>query len=62
MVGTASWIKYKYTFVGEMGVVVAHRSERRTFNRGGLGSNPPVAVSKLGQFRSPHFASVYPAA
>ena len=28
--------------------------ERRTVNRGDSGSIPPTAVSKLGQFRSPH--------
>ena len=28
--------------------------ERRTVNRGGGGSIPPTAVSKLRQFRSPH--------
>ena len=28
--------------------------ERRTVSRGDGGSNPPAAVSKLRQFRSPH--------
>ena len=28
--------------------------ERRTVSRGDGGSNPPAAVSKLWQFRSPH--------
>ena len=28
--------------------------ERRTVNRGDGGSNPPIAVSKLRQFHSPH--------
>ena len=28
--------------------------ERRTINRGDGGSTPPVAVSKLRKFRSPH--------
>ena len=28
--------------------------ERRTVNRGDGGSIPPAAISKLGQFRSPH--------
>ena len=40
-----------YTFrEGSGGCVV----ERRTVNRGDGGSIPPTAVSKLGQFRSPH--------
>ena len=30
--------------------------ECRTVSRGEQGSDPPAAVSKLGQFRSPHFA------
>ena len=29
------------------------------FGRGNLGSKPHVAVSKLGQFRSPHFVHVF---
>ena len=33
--------------------------ERRTFGRGDRGSKPPAAVSKPGQFRSPHFARVF---
>ena len=33
--------------------------ERRTVNRGDGGSNPPTAVSKLRQFRSPHIACVF---
>ena len=33
--------------------------ERRTVNRGDGGSILPTAVSKLGQFRSPHFACVF---
>ena len=28
--------------------------ERRTVNRGDGGSNPPIAILKLRQFRSPH--------
>ena len=33
--------------------------ERRTVNRGDGGSNPPTAVLKLRQFRSPHIACVF---
>ena len=31
-----------------------HMVERRTVNRGDSGSIPPIIVSKLRQFRSPH--------
>ena len=33
--------------------------EPRTFGRGDRGTKPPAAVSKPGQFRSPHFARVF---
>ena len=35
-----------------------HAVERRTVNRGDVGSIPPTAISKLRQFRSPHIACV----
>ena len=33
--------------------------ERRTFGRRNQDSKPPAAVSKPGQFRSPHFDRVF---
>ena len=43
--------------VGRGGVVV----RTSDFQHREPGSNPPAAVSKLGQFRSRHVASVHPA-
>ena len=43
------------TLVGSGGRMV----ERRTVNRGDGGSIPPITVSKLRQFRSPHIACVF---
>ena len=43
------------------GDAVARWLEYQTLDRENPGSNPLAAVSKLGQFRSPHFASVHAA-
>ena len=46
----------RWPCAGHGGGVVEHRA----FGRGDWGSKPPDAVSKLRQFRSPHFARVFP--
>ena len=40
-------------------IPVVEQSGHRAVSREDSVSNPPAAVSKLGQFRSPHFALVH---